>query len=109
MDGGPAARAPDGGWTAGETATELSEAWCGGRNGGCGGLRCGGRVADALHRRLWWLGYRDAAQMAGVGPGAVTVAASLAAWLPGPAALALSAVALRVPVWLAWYWLVRRG
>ncbi len=47
--------------------------------------------------------------MAGVGPGAVTVAASLAAWLPGPAALALSAVALRVPVWLAWYWLVRRA
>ena len=45
----------------------------------------------------------------GVGPGAVTVAASLAAWLPGPAAIALSAVALSVPVWLAWYWLVRRG
>ncbi len=58
---------------------------------------------------LWWLGYRDAAQMAGVGPGAVTVAASLAAWLPGPAAIALSAVALSVPVWLAWYWLVRRA
>ena len=74
-DGGPAARAPDGGWTAGETATELSYAWCGGatlaaervggRNGGeevCGAvdgrrLRYSGACPPGLtrgeHRTCW--------------------------------------------------------
>ena len=60
-------------------------------------------------RRLWWLGYRRAAWMAGIGLGAATAAASLVAGLLGPVAIALYAVVLSVPVWIAWYWLVRRG
>ena len=60
-------------------------------------------------RRLWRLGYRRAAWMAGIGLGAVTAAASLLAGLLGPVAIALYAVVLSVPVWIAWYWLVRRG
>ena len=60
-------------------------------------------------RRLWRLGYRRVAWMAGIGLGAVTVAASLVAGLLGPVAIALYAVVLSVPVWIAWYWLARRG
>ena len=60
-------------------------------------------------RRLWWLGYRRAAWMAGIGLGAVTVAASVVAGLLGPIAIAIYAVVLSVPVWVAWYWLLRRG
>ena len=60
-------------------------------------------------RRLWWLGYRRAVWMAGIGLGAATAAASLVAGLLGPVAIALYAVVLSVPVWIAWYWLVRRG
>ena len=60
-------------------------------------------------RRLWRLGYRRAAWMAGIGLGAVTVAASVVAGLLGPIAIASYAVVLSVPVWLAWYWLLRRG
>ena len=60
-------------------------------------------------RRLWWLGYRRCAWMAGIGLGAVTVAASVVAGLLGPIAIALYAVVLSVPVWIAWYWLLRRG
>ena len=60
-------------------------------------------------RRLWWLGYRRGAWMAGIGLGAVTVAASVVAGLLGPIAIALYAVVLSVPVWVAWYWLLRRG
>ena len=60
-------------------------------------------------RRLWWLGYRRAAWMAGIGLGAATVAASVVAGLLGPIAIALYAVVLSVPVWIAWYWLLRRG
>ena len=60
-------------------------------------------------RRLWRLGYRRAAWMAGIGLGAVTAAASLVAGLLGPIAIAVYAVVLSVPVWIAWYWLVRRG
>ena len=60
-------------------------------------------------RRLWWLGYRRAAWTAGIGLGAATAAASLVAGLLGPVAVALYAVVLSVPVWIAWYWLVRRG
>ena len=46
-------------------------------------------------RRLWRLGYRRAARMAGTGLGAVTAA--------------LVAGLLGAPVWIAWYWLARRG
>ena len=60
-------------------------------------------------RRLWRLGYRRGAWTAGIGLGAVTVAASLVAGLLGPVAIALYAVVLSVPVWIAWYGLVRRG
>ena len=60
-------------------------------------------------RRLWWLGYRRGAWTAGIGLGAVTVAASVVAGLLGPIAIALYAVVLSVPVWIAWYWLLRRG
>ncbi len=44
-----------------------------------------------------------------IGLGAVTVAASLVAGPLGPVAIALYAVVLSVPVWIAWYWLLRRG
>ena len=60
-------------------------------------------------RRLWRLGYRRAAWMAGTGLGAVTVAASLVAGLLGPVAIAVYAAALSAPVWIVWYWLARRG
>ena len=59
-------------------------------------------------RRLWRLGFRRVAWMAGTGLGAVTVAASLVAGLLGPVAIALFAVALSAPVWMAWLWLARR-
>ena len=61
------------------------------------------------HPPLGGLGYRRGAWMAGIGLGAVMVAASLVAGLLGPVAIALYAVVLSVPVWIAWYWLVRRG
>ena len=60
-------------------------------------------------RRLWRLGNRRAAWMAGTGLGAVTVAASLIAGLLGPVAIAVYAAVLSAPVWIAWYWLARRG
>ena len=60
-------------------------------------------------RRLWRLGYRRGAWTAGIGLGAVTAAASLVAGLLGPVAIAVYAVVLSVPVWIAWCWLVRRG
>ena len=60
-------------------------------------------------RRLWRQGYRRTAWTAGVGLGAVTVAASLVAGLLGPIAIALYAVTLSLPVWAAWWWLERRG
>ncbi|MCY4428770.1 MAG: hypothetical protein OXC11_00030 [Rhodospirillales bacterium] len=47
--------------------------------------------------------------MAGIGLGAATVAGSVVAELLGPIAIALYAVVLSVPVWIAWYWLLRRG
>ena len=60
-------------------------------------------------RRLWRLGHRRAAWMAGIGLGAVTVEASVVAGLLGPIVIAIYAVVLSVPVWVAWYWLLRRG
>ena len=60
-------------------------------------------------RRLWRLGYRRAAWTAGIGLGAVTVAASLVAGLLGPVAIAVYAAVLSLPVWAAWWWLKRRG
>lgn len=60
-------------------------------------------------RRMWWLGYRRAAWMAGIGLGTVTVAVSLVAGPDGLVAIAFCAVAMGVPVWIAWYRPVRRG
>ncbi len=59
-------------------------------------------------RLLWRLGYRRAAWLAGTGLGAVTVAASVLAGLLGPIAIAVFAILLSLPVWIAWLWL-RRG
>ena len=60
-------------------------------------------------RRLWRLGFHGAAWMAGIGLGAITVAASLVAGLLGPLAIAIYAALLSLPVWVAWWWLSRRG
>jgi len=35
--------------------------------------------------------------------------ASLVAGLLGPVAIAIHAIVLSLPVWIAWWWLVRRG
>ena len=37
------------------------------------------------------------------------LAASPVAGLLGPVTIAVYAAVLSVPVWIAWYWLVRRG
>ena len=60
-------------------------------------------------RRLWRQGYRRAAWAAGIGLGAVTVAASLVAGLLGPVAILLYAVILSLPVWTAGWWLGRHN
>ena len=60
-------------------------------------------------QRLWRLGFRRAAWVAGIWLGAVTVAASLVAGLLGPIAIALYAAVLSLPVWIAWWWLARRS
>ena len=59
-------------------------------------------------RALWRQGRRRAAWTAGIGLGAVTVAAVLFAGLLGPLAIAVCAVVLSLPVWIAW-WLARRS
>ena len=60
-------------------------------------------------RRLWRLRYRRTAWTAGIGLGVATVAASLVAGLLGPVAIAIYAIVLSLPVWGAWWWLVRRA
>ena len=60
-------------------------------------------------RRLRRLGYRRGAWLTGTGLGAVTVAASVMAGLLGPIAIGVSAVVMSLPVWIAWFWLARRG
>lgn len=60
-------------------------------------------------RQVWRLGYRRGAWLAGVGLAMVTVAASLVAGLLGPMAIAVYAAVLSLPMWIAWWWLVRRG
>ena len=52
-------------------------------------------------RRLWRRGHRRAAWAAGVGLGAATVVAGLFAGLLGPLAIAVCALALSLPVWIA--------
>ena len=60
-------------------------------------------------RRLRRLGYWRAARWAWIGLGAVTVAASVVAGLLGPIAIAVYAIVLSLPVWVAWSWLAHRG
>ncbi len=57
-------------------------------------------------RRLWRLGYRRGAWIAGVALGAATVAVTLPAGLLGPAAVAVCAVLVGLPAWIVWWWLV---
>ena len=56
--------------------------------------------------RLWALALL---WLPGVGLGVVTVTLSLPAGLLGPFAIAVCAVAIRLPAWGAWRWLARRG
>ncbi|MDE3260780.1 MAG: hypothetical protein OYL41_02235 [Acidobacteriota bacterium] len=60
-------------------------------------------------RRLRRLGYRRGARAAGAGLGALTIMATVFAGLLGPAAIAVCAVLLSLPVWIVWLWLARRG
>ena len=60
-------------------------------------------------RRLWRLDYRRGAWTAGVMLGAVTVAVTLLAGLLGLVAITVCAVAIGLPVWIAWCWLALRG
>ena len=60
-------------------------------------------------RRLWRLGYRRVAWMAGFGLGVVTIPAAVFAGLLGPLAIAAGAVLFSLPVWIAWWWLARHG
>lgn len=69
---------------------------------------CGLPLALAC-RRLWRLGYRRTAWYAGIALGALTVTASVFAGLLGPLAIVAGAVLLSLPVWMAWWWLARRG
>ena len=68
---------------------------------------CGLPLALAC-RRLWRLGYGRTAWAAGIGLGAVTVAASLVAGLLGPIGILAYALVLSAPVWIAAWWLARR-
>ncbi len=68
---------------------------------------CGLPLALAC-RRVWRLGHARAAWAAGVGLGAITVAASLVAGLLGPIGILAYALVLSAPVWIAAWWLARR-
>ena len=69
---------------------------------------CGLPLALAC-RRLWRHGHRRAAWVSGAGLGATTAAAALPAGLLGPLAIAVCAVLLSLPVWIAAFLLGRRG
>ena len=60
-------------------------------------------------RRLWRLGYRRAAWVAGVWLGVVTIPVVALAGLLGPVAIAAGAAVVSLPVWIAWWWLARYG
>ena len=60
-------------------------------------------------RRLMRAGYPRAAWIWGVLIGAVTVAASLPAGLFGPPGIAVAALLLSLPLWIAAFWLRRRA
>ena len=53
--------------------------------------------------------YRRGAWLTRIVLGAITVAASVVTGLLGPVAIALYAVALSLPVWVAWWWLAYRA
>lgn len=61
---------------------------------------CGLPLAFAC-RKLWRNGYRQAAWSTMIGLGLITVVATLAAGLLGPIAIAVYAIVLSLPVWLA--------
>ena len=69
---------------------------------------CGLPLAWAC-RRLGRLGHARAAWIAGIVLGVATVAASLPAGLFGPPGIAIVAVLLSLPVWIAVFWLRRRA
>ena len=84
-----------------------------GDSAGDGNVAGAGRLAACNWRLgaggLWRLGYSRAAWTAGTVLGAATVTATLIAGLLGPLAIAVYAAVLSLPVWIAWWWLVRRG
>ncbi|MDD9992769.1 MAG: hypothetical protein OXP75_13295 [Rhodospirillales bacterium] len=69
---------------------------------------CGLPLALAC-RRLGRLGHPRLAWIAGVVLGVATVAASLPVGLFGPPGIAIVAVVLSLPVWIAVFWLGRRA
>ena len=69
---------------------------------------CGLPLALAC-RRLGRLGHARAAWIGGAVLGAATVAASLLAGLFGPPGVAIVAVVLSLPIWIAVFWLGRRA
>ena len=69
---------------------------------------CGLPLAWAC-RRLGHLGHARAAWIAGIVLGVATVAASLPAGLFGPPGIAIVAVVLSLPVWIAVFWFGRRA
>lgn len=68
---------------------------------------CGLPLALAC-RRLWLFGHREAAWAAMVGLGILTIWATLLAGLLGPIAIAVYAIILSLPVWIAVFILSRR-
>ena len=69
---------------------------------------CGLPLALAC-RRLGRLGHPRPAWIAGIVLGIATVAAVLPAGLLGPPGIAIVAVVLSLPVWIAAFWLGRRA